>query len=167
MHRKQHGAGDSAQEQERRHVGPVQARTQVQAALPAVAAVRHHADQVARFHTLSGVHTGPHRLQRDQQAALQLHTHEWPVDNDPGERHDAVGRGGDLLSRMRGQVDAAMTGVVRGRRCLVRAHDRVRVGRPHPSIRPGDTRGSALRGDRGQKDAGKDSAHSHPLMVPE
>jgi hypothetical protein len=161
-HRKQHRPRHVAQEQQRIHVPPVDARAEVQARRGAVAREQ-HPDHLPSAHRIAGGDHGIHRFKARQHTAGVLDRQHRAIHHVTGEMHDAVGGRPHRDSRSGADIDAAMTPRIGGRRGDEGPDDRVRR-RHRPGPVPGLTRGIGCQRRSDQSDDDRDREKHAPSL---
>jgi hypothetical protein len=157
---------DAAQKQHRRNVCSVDAYSEVQAKLAAVAGLE-CSDYFSARDSLAGRQRRENRFVAREDAAGMRDRQHVLVDHKSGEVHDAI-RGSIDRATCR-DVDAAMPGRVRRRRRDERAEDLVRPAyRPRPAglgCRGGCGGGEGGRGEDGEHEPDEKCAAKHPFIV--
>jgi hypothetical protein len=145
--RQQNRARDAAQKQHRRNVGSVDAYSEVQAQLGAVAGFERPDHFSARDDIASRQRRKHGFVAREDATGMRDRQHVL-VDDEPGEVHDAIRRCVDRAAR--GNVDAAMP-----RRIRRRGRDK----RPQDLVRPAHRPGPALLRRGRRRDRAEDGEH--------
>lgn len=131
-----------------------------------------HADDVACLHEVAGRYQWLDRLDGGEHLTLP-HRDDRPIDDDPGEVHDAAHDSANLdACAARCKVDPAVPDAVGGRRGEERPHhDALAVDRPDPacrrSARRGERRGTAPGDERERGDQGDSRGQQHRPSIDE